>query len=168
MTGSLSGIYGLLPDASDSLNPYGAGIGVRVGITLPVQLYIGLSYEHFFGGEPERRANVVAWESEATLDQTQAWLGYQLPLDGVTLRPSLGVGVAYMQEETLIYGQQPGNPEEERTEESALGFVWSPALQLAFPVGPASLLVEGRYSLVPEDVAEADALLIGVGFGAEI
>ena len=41
-------------------------------------------------------------------------------------------------------------------------------MQLVFPVGPASLLVEGRYSIVPEEVAEADALFIGVGFGAEI
>lgn len=167
-SGSLSGIYGLLPGASDSLNPYGAGIGLRLGITLPVRLYLGLSYEHFFGGEPVRLANIVAWESEATVDEAQAWLGYQLPLDGITLRACLGLGVAYLQEETLVYGMQTASPEPERSTESALGFVWSPALQLAFPVGAASLLVEGRYSIVPEEVAEADALFLGVGFGADI
>jgi len=162
---SVSGFYGMLPDASSSLNPYGAGLGLRLGITLPVRLYFGVSYEHFFGGEPVRYSNVVAWESEATVDQVEGWVGYQLPLDGVTLRPCLGIGAAYMREETLVTDMRG---QQERSEEDALGIVVSPALQLAFPIGAASFLVEGRYSIVPEDVAEADALFIGVGFGAEI
>jgi hypothetical protein len=164
-SGSVSGLYGMLPDASDSLNPYGAGLGLRLGITLPVRLYFGVSYEHFFGGEPVSYANVVAWETEATVDQVQGWVGYQLPLDGVTLLPCLGIGAAYMQKETLVTDMRG---EQERTEEDAVGLVVAPALQLVFPIGGPSLLVEGRYSIVPEDVAEADALSIGVGFGVEI
>jgi len=162
---SVSGHYGMLPDASSSLNPYGAGLGLRLGITLPVRIYFGLSYVHFFGGEPVRRANVVSWESEATIDQVEGWVGYQVSLDGVTLRPCLGVGAAYMQEETVVTDMQGG---QERREPDAVGLVVSPALQLIFPIGGPSFLIEGRYSIVPEDVAEADALSIGVGFGVEI
>ena len=164
-SGSVGAFYGGLPAASDSVNPYGMGLGLRLGSTLPVGLYLALSYEHFFGGEPSEVSNIYAYEREATTEQLQGWVGYELPLDGITLRPCLGLGAAYMQEQTLTTDQQGGR---ERSEEDAFGFVASPALQLIFPVGPASLLVEGRYSIVPEAVAEADALLVGVGFGAEI
>lgn len=163
-SGSAGAFYGGLPDASDSLNPYGVGLGLRLGITLPQQIYLGVSYEHFFGGEGGSYADIAAYEKDATLDQLAAWVGYELPLDGVTLRPCLGLGAAYMQEETLTTDARG----QERSEDSALGFVVSPALQLQFPVGPASILIEGRYTIVPEAVAEADAVLIGVGFGAEI
>ena len=80
------------------------------------------------------------------------------------LAACLGLGVAYMQEETLTTDARG----QERSEEKALGVVASAALQLIFPVGPASILVEGRYSMVPEELAEADGLLVGVGFGADI
>lgn len=161
---SAGALYGELPGASDSVNPYGMGIGLRAGMALPQRIYFGLTYEHFFGGQPYAFANIAAYEMEATLDQLQGWVGYQLALDGITLRPCFGVGAAYMQEETLTTDARG----RERTEEDALGVVASPALQLVFPVGAASLLVEGRYSMVPESVAEGDALLVGVGFGAEI
>src|SRR5262245_31588543 len=79
-SGSVSAVYGVLPDASDSLNPFGVGVGIRLGMTLPMRLHFGLSYDHFFGGEPSRFANIAAYESEGTVDQVQGWVGYQLPL----------------------------------------------------------------------------------------
>jgi hypothetical protein len=163
-SGSAGALYGGLPGASDSVNPFGVGLGLRLGVTLPGRLYFGLSYEHFFGGPPSRFSNIAAYETEATLDDLQAWVGYQLPLDGVTLRPCLGIGAGYKQEETLTTDARG----QERSEENALGVVASGALQLIFPVGPASMLIEGRYSMVPEALAEADGLLVGVGFGAEL
>jgi hypothetical protein len=161
---SAGALYGQLPGASNSVNPFGVGLGLRAGMVLPQRIYFGLSYEHFFGGQPFGFANVASYEIEATLDQLQGWVGYQLALDGVTLRPSFGLGAAYVQQETLTTDDRG----RERTEDAALGVVASPALQLVFPVGAASMLVEGRYSMVPESVAEGDGLLIGVGFGAEI
>jgi hypothetical protein len=161
---SAGALYGELPGASNSVNPFGVGLGLRVGMALPQGIYFGLSYEHFFGGQPFSFANIAAYEMEATLDQLEGWVGYQLALDGVTLRPCFGVGAAYVQEETLTTDAQG----RERSERGALGVVASPALQLVFPVGAASMLVEGRYSMVPESLADGDGLLIGVGFGAEI
>jgi hypothetical protein len=161
---SAGAFYGELPNASNSVNPFGVGLGLRVGMALPQRLYFGLSYEHFLGGQPFAFANIAAYEIEATLDQLQGWVGYQLALDGVTLRPCFGIGAAYVQEETVTTDAQG----RERSEHVALGVVASPALQLVFPVGAASLLVEGRYSMVPESVAAGDGLLVGVGFGAEI
>jgi hypothetical protein len=163
-SGSAGALYGGLPGASDSVNPFGVGLGLRLGVTLPVQVYVGVSYEHFFGGPTSSFSNIASYETDAVLDQVHGWVGYEVPLDGLTLRPCLGLGGAYMREETLTTDARG----QTRREDDALGLLVSPALQLLFPVGGAALVVEGRYSMVPEAVAEADALLVGVGFGAEL
>jgi hypothetical protein len=159
---SLQAFYASMPDSTGELDPFGLGVGVRAGVTLPIALYLGLSYEHFFGG-PSAWAGEYYGEQQASLDEVQAWLGYDLALDGVSIRPLLGLGYVYSRvESTAVLGTV------EDQSRSAYGGVISPTLQLAFPVGPAWLLVDGRYAIIPDAVANGDALMIGVGFGVAL
>ena len=59
-----------------------------------------------------------------------------------------------------------GEPRRSQTSEGAV--VVSPAIDLAFPVGAASFILEGRYSFLPASLVAADVLMIGVGFGRDI
>lgn len=156
---SAQAFYGALPAASDSVNPYGPGLGVRAAVTLPLPIYLGASYEHFFGGDPSEWASIDSVGIEATTDQVSVWVGYSLALDGVTVTPRWGLGYAQVNLVTDDDGQL-------LRKFSEAGFILSPALELTFPVGVAELVLEGRYSFVPEELAQADALMIGVGFGA--
>jgi hypothetical protein len=161
---SVQAFYAGMPDATGSLDPFGPGLGVRAGLTLPNALYLGVSYEHFFGAGPQGWVGAYSVDAEASLDEVQAWVGYELALDGVSLRPQLGLGYVYSREEIVA----DRAPVAERSTSSAHGVVVSPTLQLAFPVGPAWLLVDGRYAIIPEAVANGDALMIGVGFGVAL
>jgi hypothetical protein len=165
LSASVQVFYGDLPgtDGAFDLNPYGPGLGVRGAVTLPVSIYFALSYEHFFGGEPTHWANIVSVRNEATIDQATAWGGYQLDFEGITLRPCLGLGYAYAVKKDTV--TERGAVRHERESDDYV--VVTPALAFATPVGPASFVVEGRYSFLPETLARADALLIGVGFGVD-
>jgi hypothetical protein len=165
LSASVQAFYGDLPgtDGAFDLNPYGPGLGVRGAVTLPASIYLALSYEHFFGGAPTDWANTVSVQNEATIDQVTAWGGYQLDFDGATLRPCLGLGYAYAIKTDTV--TDSGVVRHERESDGYL--ILTPGLAFATPVGPASFIVEGRYSFLPETLAVADALLIGIGVGME-
>src|SRR5690242_16836511 len=55
LSGSARGLYGSRSD-DVGLNPYGGGIGLRLGVTLPAALYLGGSFDYFFG---ESETNAV-------------------------------------------------------------------------------------------------------------
>ena len=59
-----------------------------------------------------------------------------------------------------------GEPRRSQTSEGAV--VVSPAIDLAFPVGAASFILEGPHSFLPASLVAADVLMIGVGFGRDI
>jgi hypothetical protein len=161
---SAQAFYAAMPTESDALNPYGPGLGVRAGVTLPISLYLGVSYEHFFGGEPRGWASVVSVRTEAVADQVTGWAGYELELEALDFRPRVGLGYARTRTEQVVWGD--GEPERSQTSEGAV--VVSPAVELAFPVGAASFILEGRYTFIPAELAAADVLMIGVGFGIDI
>ncbi len=89
LSGSLRGLYGsVLSD--QELNPYGIGLGLRAGVTLPMSLYVGASLDYFFG----ESATVGGDENSRSLLQVLGTLGYDASLGPLTLRPSLGLGFA--------------------------------------------------------------------------
>jgi len=164
-SGSVGALYGGLPDATDSVNPYGAGLGLRLGLTLPQRTYVGVSYEHFFGDSVSTFADGGASHTAATTEQLQGWMGYEFQRGGVVALPCFGAGAAYRTDETLIANARGW----ERTGDDALGVVVSAALLVLVPIGPVSLLLEARYAIGPEDVvAGGQAMVAGAGFGAEL
>ncbi len=82
--------YGLDLTPGDTLNPWGLGLGLDGGYTLPNAVFLGGSFEYFFGEEIGDDLNGAS----ANLWQLSAESGYDLGINVVVLRPKLGLGVA--------------------------------------------------------------------------
>lgn len=153
LSGSLRGLYGS-PTAETGiegveLNPYGLGLGLRGGITLPSALYLGASFDYFFGESDD------AIDADFAIYQLMANVGYDLGLGPLTLRPSLGLGLANSSVEVS------GPISFEETESD---FVLSPGAEGIIGLGLLSVSAEVRYNKVFSD-GDADALIMGVGVG---
>lgn len=153
LSGSLRGLYGsALGDQgveNAELNPYGLGLGLRGGVTLPSALYLGASFDYFFGDSDD------AIDVEVSLYQLMGNVGYDLGLGPLTLRPSLGLGVATSSVEL-------GGPLS--IDESESDFVLSPGAEGIIGLGLLSVSAEVRYNKIFAD-GDADALIMGVGVG---
>jgi hypothetical protein len=77
----------------ETCNPFGVGIGVRAGVTLPFHLYLGgtlvyqIGYSKDFGNGDTASAHVFYPGIEG---------GYDFVFGPITLRPYLGVGDAFV------------------------------------------------------------------------
>jgi hypothetical protein len=146
LSGSARGLYGSAV-SDPPLNPYGVGLGLRAGVTLPASIYVGAGLDYFFG-ESESLAGV---DASASLLQVLAYLGYDAGFGPLLLRPSLGAGLAQTSVERL--GE----------EESESDVVISPGAELVIGLGLLSVGAEARYNKVFAD--DADGLILGVGLG---
>lgn len=153
ISGSLRGLYGSPvgdPGVEGTdLNPYGIGLGLRGGLTLPSALYLGASFDYFFGDSDD----VV--DVDFAIYQLMGNIGYDLGLGPLTLRPSLGLGVANTSVEV-------GGPIS--FEDSQSDFVLSPGAEGIIGLGLLSVSAELRYNKIFAD-GDADALIMGVGVG---
>jgi hypothetical protein len=142
-SGSARGLYGsALGDPG--LNAYGAGIGLRAGVTLPLSLYLGASLDYFLG---EEKAGV----SVSRL-QVMGNVGYDLGFGPLTLRPFLGVGLSN------------GSADSPVGDTSESDLVVAPGAEFAVGLGLLSVSAEARYNKVVAD-GDADALVLGLGLG---
>ncbi len=147
VSGSLRGLYGAaLGDPRPSA--YGPGLGLRAGLTLPMALYVGGSFDYFFGDS----ADVLGTEASASLLQLMAHAGYDLGLGPLTLRPSLGLGLAQTSVDVGIADTTEGD------------FVLSPGAELIVGLGFWSVSAEARYNKIFVD-GDGDALVFGAGLG---
>jgi hypothetical protein len=147
LSASLRGLYGSAfgdPEA----NPYGPGIGVRAGVTLPTSLYLGASLDYFFGESIE----IAGGDVNQSLLQVLANVGYDAGLGPLTLRPSIGLGLA---QSNLEIGPR---------DESESNFVLSPGAEAIVGLGLLSVSGEVRYNKVFVD-GDFDGLYFGVGVG---
>lgn len=147
LSASLRGLYGSAfgdPEA----NPYGPGIGVRAGVTLPSSLYLGASLDYFFGDSVE----IAGADVNRSLLQVLANVGYDAGLGPLTLRPSIGLGLAQ------------ANAEIGPLDESESNFVLSPGAEAIVGLGLLSVSGEVRYNKVFVD-GDFDGLYFGVGLG---
>lgn len=151
LSGSARGLYGSLSD-DVGLNPYGGGIGLRLGVTLPASLYLGGSFDYFFG---ESETNAVDVEQSFSALQVMARVGYDLGIGPVTLRPQLGVGLAQTHAE---FGGVS-------TSES--DFALAPGAEFIFGLGLLSLSAEANYDivLVGDEDQSLNAWILGLGLG---
>jgi hypothetical protein len=147
LSASLRGLYGTA-FGDPLLNPYGPGLGVRAGITLPTSLYLGGSLDYFFGESDD----VGGIDTSASLLQVMANVGYDAGLGPLTLRPSLGLGLAQSKFEGGGFDRSEGN------------FVLSPGAEAIVGLGLLSVSGEVRYNKVFVD-GDFDGLYFGVGLG---
>ena len=151
LSGSLRGLYGS-PGDDLGLNPYGGGIGLRLGVTLPASLYLGGSFDYFFGDSETNAAEV---EQSASLFQLMARVGYDVGIGPVTLRPQVGLG--FLQSHT-DFGDL-------RASES--DFALAPGAEFIFNLGLLSLSAEANYNVVLSGHSDesTNAWILGLGLG---
>jgi hypothetical protein len=147
LSASLRGLYGTASGDPD-VNPYGPGLGLRAGITLPTSLYLGASLDYFFGESDE----IAGVDVNASLLQVLANVGYDAGLGPLTLRPSVGLGLAQ------------SNAEIGPLDDSKSNFALSPGAEAIVGLGLLSVSGEVRYNLVFAD-GDFDGLSFGVGVG---
>lgn len=98
---SASALLGYGVDFEDGdLNAFGFGLGLRGGYKLDEHIYLGGQFNYFFGdsvdaGAGELSLNVITIGVEG---------GYDLYVDPVVIRPSLGLGIAIAHASTDISG----------------------------------------------------------------
>lgn len=146
LSASLRGLYGTASGDPDA-NPYGPGLGVRAGVTLPASLYLGASLDYFFGESKE----ILGTDVNASLLQVMANVGYDAGLGPLTLRPSLGLGLSQANVEVGPLDESEGN------------FVLSPGAEAIVGLGLLSVSGEVRYNKVFAD--DLDGVYFGVGLG---
>jgi hypothetical protein len=152
ISGSARGLYGS-PTGDAELNPYGVGLGLRLGVTLPASLYLGGSFDYFFG-ESE---TVLNEDVSLAILQLMGRVGYDLGVGPITLRPQIGFGYAQSSSEL--------GP----IESSESDFVLAPGVEFTFGLGLLSIGAEASYNKVfAGDDVEADAVVLGLGLGFSI
>jgi opacity protein-like surface antigen len=152
LSGSARGLYGS-PSDDLGLNSYGGGIGLRLGVTLPASLYLGGSFDYFFG---ESETNAADLEQSASVLQGMARVGYDLGVGPVTLRPQLGLGLAR-------YHADFGG-----VSASESDFALAPGAEFIFGLGLLSLSAEANYNVIfagdNDQITNAWILGLGLGF----
>jgi outer membrane protein with beta-barrel domain len=141
------GLYGsALGDAE--LNGYGPGFGLRAGVTLPASLYLGASFDYFFG----ETDSVAGVDISASVLQVLANVGYDAGLGPITLRPNLGFGLAQTEAELEDASTSEGN------------FAISPGVEAFLGLGLLTVSGELRYNHIFAE-GDGDAIIVGVGLG---
>jgi hypothetical protein len=147
--------YGVELNEGD-LNPWGTGIGLEVGYTLPlIPIYVGGNAEYFFGGTLESPLGDV----DSKIWQLSVEGGYDIGVgDHFVIRPKLGLGYAFVNTETCFVvgeceSESDGKP---LIAPGAKFLLILPKFQLAF---------DARYAMVTSDpVAKAFIFSVGIGF----
>ncbi len=142
-------------DLDDDANPYGLGLGARVGYTLHDGLYLGGSFNYFLGEEvgnddTNGRLNQMTFAGDVGYD-----IGFG---EGVVLRPVIGLGATIVQGEVCVVGICA----DDQTDPY---FLVAPGVDLVLAFN--RLFVGGslRYLWLPDDEIP-DGLLIGANLGA--
>lgn len=147
--------YGVELNEGD-LNPWGTGIGLELGYTLPeLPIYVGGNVEYFFGGTLDSPLG----EIDSNIWQLSAEGGYDIGLgEHFVLRPKLGLGYAYVSSETCITGGDCSSDSDGKP-------LIAPGAKFMFFLSKLQLDFDARYAIVTSDPsAKAFIFSIGIGF----
>jgi opacity protein-like surface antigen len=146
--------YGLELEEGD-FNPWGPGLGLQVGYTLPAAaIYVGGNFDYFFGDT----LDVGGVELSGNIWQLMAEAGYDVGLgEVVVLRPKIGVGFASLNAETCI---DPGGC----TDDSSTDFALAPGATFILLTEKFSLSLDVRYDMIFADET-LNALIFSAGVG---
>lgn len=136
------------------LNPWGTGLGLDGGITLPNAVYVGGNFEYFFG----ESLQVSDIEYSGNLWQLTAEGGYDIGLGPIlVLRPKVGVGVAGVSSETCDASLC--------TDDSSTDFVLAPGGTFILMPPGFSLSLDVRYDMIfAERTLNGVIVSAGIGF----
>lgn len=137
-------------------NPWGTGIGLDGGYTLPVlPIYVGGNFEYFFGSTLESPGAKL----EGNIWQLMAEGGYDIGLGSrVVLRPKLGLGYAHTKLETCLTGFGCAS-------DKSSDFAVAPGATFMLFLPMLSLSFDGRYEMVlADETAKAFIFSAGIGF----
>lgn len=150
LSASLRGLYGVA-SGDPQLNPYGPGVGLRAGVTLPASLYLGASLDYFLGESESDNGT----DTSASVLQFLGNVGYDFGLGPLTLRPNVGFGFAQTNVDLGEEDTSKGN------------FALSPGVEALIGLGLLNVGGELRYNEVFADGA-VDAIIVGIGLGISI
>jgi hypothetical protein len=147
--------YGFELEEGDIVSPWGTGIGLELGYTLPSALYFGGQFEYFFGEE----GRVLGVDVQANLWQLTAEVGYDLAVAPVfVIRPKIGVGMANATVEACA-------SDAGCSDEGGAGFALAPGAKFMFLTENFGLSADVRYAVVFDDADTPDALILSIGIG---
>jgi hypothetical protein len=158
LSGSARLLYGSSL-GSPFVTPYGVGFGLRAGVTLPLSLYLGASFDYFFGQSKDDAVQMLASGEKLSTSTTQVLgnVGYDLGFGPLTLRPSLGLGLS----DSSLKSAGRSN--------SDARFVASPGAELIVGLGLLTASAEARYNKVFSDAgSDGDAVVLGIGLGISL
>ena len=152
--------YGIAMGSDSDLNPWGTGLGLNVGYTLPNAIYLGGNFEYFFGGT----ADVGSFRLKSNIWQLSAEGGYDIGLgENFVIRPKVGVGVAGSK--ASIEGCLPGiSCGDQGNTTSDTSPLVAPGATFMLFTSHISLALDVRYALVFGD-STAKALILSFGIG---
>jgi opacity protein-like surface antigen len=149
--------YGAMLNDGD-LNPWASGLGLDVGYTLPNAIYLGGSFEYFFGTSQQ----VLGFTATSNIWQLSAEGGYDFGIgQSFVIRPKVGVGVAG------VAWKFEGCPSDDEACESIneTKAAILPGTTFLFFASKFSLALDVRYEVVLTDPALKGLIFsFGVGF----
>ena len=148
--------YGVKLSDGD-LNPWGTGLGLDVGDTLPNAIYLGGNFEYFFGDSTE----VLGFKVKANILQFSVEGGYDIGLgQSFVIRPKVGVGLAHF--ESSVEGCPAGATCTGSSETKA---ALAPGVTFLLFTQKVSVSLDVRYDAVLSDPSLKGLIFsAGVGF----
>jgi opacity protein-like surface antigen len=138
-------------------NPWGPGIGLSAGYTLPMALYLGGNFEYFFGDSVEAGGVKV----KGNVWQLTAEGGYDVGLgENFVIRPKVGFGIAGLK--TSVEGCPAGLSCSGSSETKP---VLAPGATFMLFTSHVSLSLDARYAMIFTDDETGKALIFSFGIG---
>lgn len=148
--------YGFELEDGD-FNPWGSGIGLDVGYTLPNAVYLGGAFDYFLGEERETDGLTL----DANIWQLMAEAGYDVGFGSgpfVVVRPKLGAGVAGLSSEVCV--ESLGCDAESET-----NFALAPGATFLLLTKSVSVSLDLRYDMIFAEEETLNALIFSAGIG---
>lgn len=173
--GSVSGQfnYGIWTGDED-VNAFGPGLGVRLGYTLDMGLYLGADFDYFFGESRDAGGGIpglAAGGGSGTFNQYNvlAEIGYDFWIyDHGILRPKLGLGVGIAHISACVNVNVLGAGASTCNGDSRSGFALAPGLQFMHVFDVAYITAELRFQNdFISDISDPQAFIFGIGVGAK-
>jgi hypothetical protein len=148
--------YGFELEEGD-FNPWGTGLGVEVGYTLPNALYLGGNFDYFFGETRE----AAGLELSGNIWQLMGEVGYDLGFGQgpfFVVRPKAGVGVAGLNGEACVEGLGCDD-------NSETNFAIAPGAAFMIFTKSVSVSLDFRYDMIFAEEEQLNALIFSAGIG---
>jgi opacity protein-like surface antigen len=142
-------------------NPWGTGLGLSVGYTLPVAIYVGGNFEYFFGASSD---DVPGLKVSSNIWQLSAEGGYDIGLgENFVIRPKIGLGIANAKSKIEGCGITDYCSGDSASSSDTKPLVAPGATFMLF-TRHVSLSFDARYAIVLADPS-AKALIFSAGIG---